>query len=162
MRRKCNFHIVFFDEHAELCIPSHAQTKDLAKYRLARAAIVRHLRHNIQHTHPALRVKRFSSVRAAAFERYLEASGVYFILCHDGAQTSHKSTQAARPGDRGSAEDGSATKNENNRLKRIVARGMIYWFLTREYNVASIDGLEWRDTKVRPRIGDTSSELGLD
>ena len=159
MRRKCNFHVVFFDEHAELCIPYNAQNRDLAKYRLARAAIIRHLRHNIGNIHPALRVKRFSSVRAAAFERYLEASGVYFILCHDGAKPPHESTQADKPDNGNSPENDSAPNSEQNRLKRIVFRGMIYRFLTREYNVASIDGLEWRDTKVQPKIGDGCSGM---
>ena len=139
VRRKCNFHIAFIDEHRELCVPSHASAEHREKYLLARAAIIRHLSHHLPISQPSIEVHTFTSIRHHAFVHYLSTAGVYFVLCHAGALPAKASEHAI------------AAVDSTVKTKRLVFRGMIWWFVTRGFNVALVDGLEWRDTKVEPR-----------
>lgn len=123
-RRKCNFHIAFFDTHKKLCIPNKVAQNDAAKYLLARTAIFRHLQAHMQNSTERLRT--FDSIDCDEFKQYLNETGMYFVMCHDGAQ--HK--------------------------RGIISslRTKIITFISRGYNVALVNGLEWRDTKVMTMV----------
>ncbi|KAI9840404.1 MAG: hypothetical protein M1838_004074 [Thelocarpon superellum] len=141
VRRKCNFHLTFVEEHRELCIPVDAPAEHREKYLLARAAIIRHLHQFLPETHPSLQLLLFASIRGAEFERYLSSTGVYFVVCHDGA----------RPA-RAMAADADRSHHQStgpvHELEKLAFRGMIWWFIHHGYNVALVNGLEWRDSKV--------------
>ena len=153
MQRKCNFHVVFFDNHKDLCIPRGVTTLSRSKYLLARAVIYRHLSINLRGTHPNLKTYSFATEQDELFREYLKTSGVYFVMCHDGANSLPLSTDILSP---------EATKEEQAEIdiqetsRRVVLRRMICWLINGSYNVALINGLEWADTKVAyafaPRI----------
>jgi hypothetical protein len=118
--RGCNFHIAFFDDQPELCIPRDVPARDRAKYLLARACVVRHLRRNVGEG--LTRVCGFEGLEDEAFLRYLREVGAYFVLCHDG--------------------DGAGWE------ERKQFRWMIHWLSQQGWNVALLNGLECQDTKV--------------
>lgn len=143
VQRRCNFHIAFFDQNRELCVPSWA-SNNRDKYLLARAAIIRHLRVNLQPVHPGIEIHLFPSVRSDEFARYLEATDLYFVMCHDGASSSvlRKRELMSKH-----AQDNDADKEAALKVKTMF-RLLIFWFLDQGYNAALVNGLEWRDTKV--------------
>ncbi|KAK3076664.1 hypothetical protein LTS18_012403, partial [Coniosporium uncinatum] len=133
VRRKCNFHIVFFDYHQHLCIPPTPEANEnKEKYLLARAAIMRHLQCNLPGTGPEVRT--FDSITSEAFDEYRQSTGLYFMMCHDGA------TLPTR----------SSVKMEHSHVaqNKIAYRHMIQSFVRKGYNVALVNGLEWMDTKI--------------
>ena len=137
VQRKCNFHLVFFDEHDHLCVPNNAAPANRNKYLLARSVLLRHLRRNLPQSHPTIHVRSFRSASSPEFEEYLTVSGAYFILCHDWAD----STLAS--------EELSDTPNGTSQpSKKVAFRSLICLMINRGYNVALINGLEWMDTKV--------------
>jgi hypothetical protein len=119
--RGCNFHIAFFDDQPELCIPDGVDIKHRAKYLLARAAIIRHLRRNVEES--LTKIYSFPGIDHPAFLKYLHDAGCYFVLCHDGT---------------GAAQDG-----------QMQYRWMLHWLAQKGWNVALLNGLECQDTKVR-------------
>lgn len=148
VQRKCNFHLVFFDEHEEACIPPNVAWSNRSKYLLARSVIIRHFQAHLPGTCPSISLRVFKSVQDSDFDDYLKSSAVYFMLCHDGAILTL------------TTEKKSTLKHDNSemirleaeeRSRKIVFRGLIYSMIKRGYNVALINGLEWMDTKVRPR-----------
>ncbi|MCJ1475667.1 hypothetical protein MMC13_004330 [Lambiella insularis] len=140
VRRMCNFHIVFFSDHEDLCIPPQIfPRKNL--YMLARSVIIRHLKSHLPESHPEIKVLNFSSVHEALFQEFLESSGVYFIMCHDGAHAHVKSKV-----------NNSASSTCNGDWQRLAFRRMIGRFISLGFNVALINGLEIRDTKVMAMI----------
>ncbi|KAI9827474.1 MAG: hypothetical protein M1832_004824 [Thelocarpon impressellum] len=143
VRRKCNFHIAFFEDNKHLCVPLHTSPLQQKKYLLARSAVIRHLTENLRRTHSKIEIHSFRSVRQPAFQQYLHAAGVYFVLCHDGA---HEAGGSHKLGSGTTTPD--AQYKELDNTKRLVFRGMIRWFITHGFNVALVDGVEWRDTKV--------------
>lgn len=146
LRRKCVFHIVFFDAHQHLCIPRATPSTRRDKYLLARAIVIRHLKVHLKISHPTIRVLAFQSVTDEAFQEYLLASGAYFVMTHDGANPSDlesdRSVQERIPG-----LDLAAVEREELQRK-VRFRSTIFSILEQGYNVALIDGLEWMDTKV--------------
>ena len=90
-----------------------------------------------------IQITIFKSVQDVRFDEYLKASGVYFMLCHDGAEPN------TFDGER--IED----KIEKTRLeaedcsRKLCFRTMICVLINKAYNVALINGLEWMDTKAR-------------
>ena len=136
---------MFFDDHKDLCIPPGVTTLGRSKYLLARAAIQRHLSINLQGTHPNLRVYSFATEQDDSFREYLKTSGVYFVMCHDGANPLPLSTDKLSPG---ATEQDQAEIEAHETSRRIVFRRMICWLIHESYNVALINGLEWADTKV--------------
>lgn len=118
--RKCNFHLAFFHDHEQLCIPSTASPNHQQKFLLARAAIIRHLKRNI--ATDLIPIHTFPTVTCTEFHDYLSDTGVYFVMCHDGAQTTDSSKTAFRQ--------------------------MIQWLVYRGYNIALINSIEFHDTKV--------------
>jgi hypothetical protein len=124
--RKCNFQIVFFDDHEQFCVPTSASPESRFKYLLARAALIRHLKQNLPSAAPKVLVKNFSSVDCKSFTNYLDSQGVYFVMCHDG------STQS--------------------KAQKAGFRWMIHWFIEQGYNAALINSLEFLDTKVMSMV----------
>ena len=145
MQRKCNFHVVFFDNHKDFCIPRGVPAFDRPKYLLARAAIQRHLEINLRESHPYLEIHSFTSEQDTAFRDYLKSTGVYFVMCHDGANPGPLSTN---PSTSGVKEGESLRIDAQETSRKIAFRSMICWLINEGYNVALINGLEWADTKV--------------
>lgn len=145
IQRKCNFHVVFFDNHRELCLPRGVPVIDRPKYILARAAIQRHLSVNLRQSHPALEIHSFASEQDTAFRAYLKATGIYFVMCHDGANPVPLSTDPSLPG---ANEEDQAEIDAQETSRKVAFRTMICWLINESYNVALINGLEWADTKV--------------
>lgn len=143
-QRKCNFHVVFFDNHKELCLPRRVPAIDKPKYLLARAAIQRHLGVNLRESHPTLEIHSFASEQDMAFRGYLKATGVYFVMCHDGANPVPLSTELSQ----GANEEEKVEVDAQETLRKVAFRTLICWLINESYNVALINGLEWADTKV--------------
>ncbi|KAF6231914.1 hypothetical protein HO173_009751 [Letharia columbiana] len=116
IQRKCNFHVVFFDNHRELCLPRGVPVIDRPKYLLARAAIQRHLSVNLRQSHPALEIHSFASEQDTAFRAYLKATGIYFVMCHDGANPVPLSTDPSLPGAKEKIRPRSTPRKRRERL----------------------------------------------
>lgn len=144
-QRKCNFHVVFFDSHKDLCLPRGVLAIDRPKYLLARAVIQRHLSVNLRTSHPTLEIHSFASEQDAAFREYLKSTGVYFVMCHDGANPVSLSTD---PSLIGATEEEQAEIDAQETSRKVAFRAMICWLMNESYNVALLNGLEWADTKV--------------
>ncbi|KAL8648795.1 MAG: hypothetical protein Q9226_005845, partial [Calogaya cf. arnoldii] len=144
LQRKCVFHLVFFEIHKELCIPRATPPASRNKYLLARAIIIRHLEVHLHASHPTVKVYTFNSVHHSAFQEYLQASGAYFIMTHDGANPSppNQDPQLKRQ-----KLDSDSIESEELR-RRVMFRATIFAVIDQGYNIALIDGLEWMDTKI--------------
>ena len=145
VQRKCNFHLVFFEKHQELCIPRGTASSNAIKYILARIAIIRHLSVHLQKSQFSIEIHKFQSYNDPKFKQYLSASGVYFVMCHDGANpvpVSQDPLIMVKP-------EAEKTQIEHEETTRKIAfRVMICWLINQGYNAALINGLEWADTKV--------------
>jgi hypothetical protein len=164
-KRTCVFHIAFFAENAHLCVPVGTLDKLRYRYLLAREAIIRHLSENGPALGPEQWIKKFSSYRSPDFRSYLLTSGAYFFMCHDGG-FAESSVAKVMTDNRNESEtlfadsdsvDGEKTDKKrdvdtslsNEALQcRIDLRRMIYRFMDYGYNIALINSLEFRDTKV--------------
>lgn len=143
--RRCNFHVAFFEQNRELCIPQWVSSDVRNKYLLARAAIIRHLRVNLPKSHPEIEIHIFPSVHSSAFAQYVAATDLYFVMCHDGSSSGvlrKRNTQST------SAAETSPEESENELRMKTMYRLLVYWFLDQGYNVALVNGLEWLDTKI--------------
>lgn len=144
-QRKCNYNVVFFESHSQLCIPRGTSANNKPKYLLARSIVKRHLSANLQRTNLSIDIRSFKNVQDANFIEYLRATGVYFVMSHDGANPIPLSI---------SASDDEAVKMEKDRIeaeettRKVMLRSMIGALISHGYNVALINGLEWQDTKV--------------
>jgi hypothetical protein len=146
--RKCNFHIAFFEQNRELCIPPTASESSRAKYLLARATIIRHLLVNLPETCPNIEIHLFKSFHGEDFKEYMDSADLYFVLCHDGASPFVTKQKALRSANK---VPGSVEEDRNDAAhvySRTMFRSMIFWFIKQGYNAALVNGLEWRDTKV--------------
>ena len=151
LQRKCVFHLVFFNVHERLCIPRATSPARQEKYLLARAIIMRHLTNHLPQSHPNIKIFTFESALDRAFQNYLTASGAYFIMTHDGANTLplNEDSQFLDSQDL----DLESIRGEEMQ-RRVTFRTTIYHFIAQGYNIALIDGLEWMDTKVKPSHDD--------
>ncbi|KAL3608254.1 hypothetical protein FPOAC2_03248 [Fusarium poae] len=80
-RRDCNFDVLFFRDHENLCVPQHAvgSTKG-AKHRLTRRILIQHfIKSNLD-----FRILEFDSFESNECKSYLSSHGVHFMLCDDG------------------------------------------------------------------------------
>lgn len=127
-RRNCNFHLAFFDDREHLCIPSHANETQSAKYRLARAVIIRHLQANLARVSSAMKLLVFPSLTSESFNTALTTGAYMFVMMNDGAA--------------------DACQCIPHMDANFDLRLAICSLITRGYSVALINGLEWRDTKV--------------
>ena len=76
---------------------------------------------------------------------FLKATGIYFVMSHDGANPVPIPNDAAIQ----SLSEESKTNIERQELSRKLAfREMICFLIVQGYNIALINGLEWQDTKV--------------
>jgi hypothetical protein len=105
--------------------------------------------------------KRFTSFTGDEFIQYLQESGIYFVMCHDGAMADaavsdsplrSESKQDLRTYEedeeflRGTKD--SASSASVGRLHQVNLRAMILWFMDNRYNVALINELHCADSKV--------------
>ncbi|KAL9635425.1 MAG: hypothetical protein Q9204_002631 [Flavoplaca sp. TL-2023a] len=144
LQRKCVFHLVFFDTHKELCIPRATPSQSKNKYLLARAIILRHLEVHLHLSHPTVKIYTFDSVLDPAFQNYLNASGAYFIMTHDGANPLPLSRDSRL---KHHNLDVQSIESEEHR-RRVMFRTSIFAVIDQGYNIALIDGLELMDTKI--------------
>jgi hypothetical protein len=141
VQRKCNFNITFFDSNKEFCVPASASSKNASRYYLARAAIIRHLKKNVATSQP-IAVNEFKSWDSPEFVEYLHKASPYFLMTHDGAKAvAHKSHFQVD-------DSAQATPDDH----RVHLREMMLSFISRGFNVALVNGLEWRDTKVMTMV----------
>ena len=96
----------------------------------------------------SIELHTFKSTNDEAFARYLFTTGVYFVMCHDGAF--NNSTQAQATSDKRIGDLNQNDASETSRKARF--RGMILLLLSWGYNIALINGLEWHDTKVMTEV----------
>ncbi|KAK6440119.1 hypothetical protein LTR95_003663 [Oleoguttula sp. CCFEE 5521] len=150
VQRKANFHIAFFDSNRELCLPPSADKANSSKYFLARAAIIHHLQVNLRKAHPTVKVHVFPTYKSDEFAAYLHSTSPYFLMAHDGASAINRKGKIMTS-DKGNAQKGN----------RVALREMIMSFISRGYNVALVNGLEWRDTKVMTMVLETRDRYAL-
>ncbi|KAI0828791.1 P-loop containing nucleoside triphosphate hydrolase protein [Hypoxylon sp. FL0890] len=81
--RGCNFHLVWFDSHKDLCIPYNTRDEHGYKYILTRAILIQHFACSSA-SHISC---RFDSVDCDAFRQYLTSNPQYFFMCSDGRAT---------------------------------------------------------------------------
>ncbi|KZM19932.1 RNA helicase [Ascochyta rabiei] len=159
--RRCNFHIAFFDEYQDLCVPQDASPAVSEKYLLARAAIIRHLQVNLRPVHPDIEVKVFPSSTSEAFEDYLSITDVYFILCHDGASTKDVRKRAILHKDIDSLKSEDKSLGERQEQYKASLRTLIYTMMQRGYSAALVNGLEFNDTKAIASVLEHSRAMTL-
>lgn len=128
---RCCFNIVFFDENSELVACAASNKKHASKYKLAREVIIRHLKTNLGKSHPHIDVRSFPSIHSVEFEDYLRTVNVYFVMCHNGALA---------------AKGGNLESSSESWL--LLVKG----FMNHRYNVALINEIEWRDSKIITRV----------
>ncbi|KAM3416704.1 P-loop containing nucleoside triphosphate hydrolase protein [Cercospora zeina] len=145
VKRKCNFNIIFFKSNRKLCLPPLADPATACRYYLARAAVIRHLQANIAKVHPDIKINVFGSWNSVEFIEYLKDTSPYFLMAHDGA----------RAVDRKSNRNADDIDSPSPKAHRIALRQMILSFIGRGYNVALVNGLEWRDTKIMTMVLET-------
>ncbi|KAG9243714.1 hypothetical protein BJ878DRAFT_509403 [Calycina marina] len=134
IKRHCNFHIAFFEENAELCIPRGLRDTHRPRYLLARTVIKRHLKIHLNSAQPGVKVNTFPSLESSAFRKYLDLTPIHFVMAHDGA---------AKMG-----QESSDETSEDDNTSKIILRGMIWWFNNHKQNVVLINSIEFRDSKV--------------
>ncbi|RYN78121.1 hypothetical protein AA0119_g13556, partial [Alternaria tenuissima] len=170
LSRRCRFQVVCFDQNEELCIPPNAGRTDWPKYALARSVIFRHLARNLNSDERVI-LKRFTSFMDDEFVQYLNDSGTYFVMCHDGAMPDASRSHLALRSDGGedleSYEDdqvlpretkNSASSSSTGRLRKQNLRAMILWFISNRYNVALINELQCTDSKTMVVILESSRQ----
>lgn len=164
LMRKCHFHVAFFADNARLCIPSNEPSELSSRYLLAREAIIQHLCHNLHRVTPSVDIKLFDGYESEKFRAYLASSGAYFFMCHDGAlgervsrgqvdSDSSDSDASSEAPDESDEEledtaDGELDMPASEMPSKLGYRRMVHWFICNGYNVALINTLECRDTKV--------------
>ncbi|GKU07020.1 dead deah box helicase [Fusarium langsethiae] len=118
-RRDCNFDILFFRDHENLCVPQQAvsSTKG-AKYRLTRRILIQHfIKSNLD-----FRILEFASFESSECKNYLSGHGVHFVLCDDGRTSSI---------------------DQATHLQHLL-----YKVLTSGRHVANINSITWKSSKV--------------
>lgn len=109
--------------------------------------------------------KRFTSFTDDEFVQYLNGSGTYFVMCHDGAMPdvaeSNLSLRSDSSQDLQANEEGqillrerkeSASSPSAGHLRKVKFRAMILWFMGNRYNIALINELHCADSKVSPPV----------
>ncbi|KAI0490371.1 hypothetical protein F4859DRAFT_520193 [Xylaria cf. heliscus] len=126
--RGCNFHVVFFDNQAELCIPLTAPDSVRYKYQMTRTILIQHLRQSATTASgkdSAGLVFFFPSIDSQLFRQYLAQYPATFLLCHDGHAASLQYTP-----------------------KQAAFHYMIHQFLQLRRSVALIHGTEFKSSRV--------------
>lgn len=123
-QRGCNFDIIFFSDLKDTCVPAGCAPGNVYKYQLARSLLIRHLSRaapkELGGVQPS--VHEFESPEDSDFEDYMHDHALHFILCHEGDDREKEDT--------------------------ILLRQMIYEFISGGKNVAIINYVEWKSSKV--------------
>lgn len=77
-------------------------------------------------------VNTFASLESDEFKDYLHITPVHFVMIHDGSSRSANTVE----------------NSEDEKLAKTLLRGMIWWWNTHQLNVALINRIEFRDSKV--------------
>ncbi|EJT80287.1 DEAD/DEAH box helicase [Gaeumannomyces tritici R3-111a-1] len=136
------FHVVWFSNQEQLCIPPQALEANHAKYHLTRAVLIEHLNRNAGSGSPKVSFE-FPGLSSPEFELYLQESAVQCFVCSDG-----------RPGPTDSPKD-------DERRQRCL--DIIFRLNTHEYSIALLDGMVMTSSKVFTTVFSPqySSELPL-
>ncbi|EWC47251.1 hypothetical protein DRE_03370 [Drechslerella stenobrocha 248] len=123
-RRGCNFHVIFFEDRRLLSF-NHATTRrNRAGHPiLIREAFFHHLQQSLTADNP-VKVHQFKSLADPAFKRYLSDAKPYFCMAHD------------------------AVASARSREQHLLQCGMLWSLMRDGYNVALLDRVEFRDSKV--------------
>jgi hypothetical protein len=160
--RRCNFHIAFFDDYQDVCVPQEALPANIEKYLLARSAIIRHLQVNLDEVHPDIEVHRFSSTSSEDFSEYLRTTDIYFVLCHDGASGKDLRKRAILDKNLDVLDREERDQPQRQKDYKSWYRTLIFGLMKRGYSTALINGLEWRDTKVETSVLEHSRSMHLE
>ncbi|RYP47761.1 hypothetical protein DL768_006229 [Monosporascus sp. mg162] len=131
--RGCNFHIIWFDSHMNLCVPYDTPGEEAYKYLLTRAVIIQHFACAAGATFSY----RFNSVHDDGFREYLAQTTLHFFMGSDGRATQ--------------SDDHPTTLGHLSIGYRMVCTG---------YCVAFIDDIEFRSSKVNVSL--ITPSQGLD
>ena len=169
-QRKCVFEIVFFDCNARFCIPAGTSDDNNDRYLLAREAIIQHLVTISQDNEHGFGVHMFESYHSESFEEHLLDSGAFVFMCHEGALDDINEIDEVSDDDddddddddssdedyqEGNRDDDFTNENKSGNIHFRVSssviglRIMIRWFIAHGSNIALVNNLEFRDTKVR-------------
>ncbi|KAI5803830.1 hypothetical protein EDC01DRAFT_472866 [Geopyxis carbonaria] len=147
-RRKCVYHVVFFEDHAKVCVPPTAADEDTTKYALSRGVLKRHLL-NVD----AARKERdedtvyvFQSVTDAAFDEYLERKRPYFFMCHNGDDW--QDLENSDDDVDGEVTEVRASEVTEGKASEAEMKAMTRRFMMKGYNVALINHVEFLDSKI--------------
>ncbi|OBT53071.1 hypothetical protein VE04_07983 [Pseudogymnoascus sp. 24MN13] len=131
IKRHCNFHIAFFADHKELCIPPGSSAQR-SRYLLTRTLLIQHLEVHLPDT-CGVEVHVFPSLGSDEFNTFLAHSPVYFVMAHDGSL----------PTEGKEVQEGAREKTA-----KVLLRGILASFNARNLNVALINQNEIRDSKI--------------
>lgn len=98
---------------------------------MTRSIVIKHLTLKLTTRFPGVKVLQFESIDSKDFKSYLDNAGLHFAMLHDGASASK--SQAV--------EDPSISDKE-------CLRAIIACFIQQNLNIALINRIEIRDTKV--------------
>lgn len=143
-KRGCNFDLVFFRHYSQLCLPHGVSgPANGYKYELARAIIIGHLQVNLNQQASTLsggrnpRILEFDSELDAGFLQYLQNHMLQFFLCHDGG-------------------DGSGADDQS-----LAFQYLIHHFVSYNRNVAVINTVQWKSSKVRVCVSLATAQFCL-
>lgn len=162
LTRQCHFHVAFFDDHQDLCIPQGTPPADSERYLLARAAIIRHLKVNLQEVQPDIKILTFQSSTSDEFATYLQETDIYFVLCHDGASSNDSQRRQAAQKDLKAPENEEKVVPDSGHAYKTGFRTLIYGLMQRGYNTALLNGLQLRDTKIETTVLEPSRSMNID
>lgn len=113
-------------------IPHCAASKDIyrSKYALTREVIYQHLAAHLHKKNSDIQVCRFPAVNSPEFQSHVQTYSVYFAMCHNGAMR---------------RQGAQTAESMLHVLQRVMASGL---------DVAIINEIEWRDTKVSSLLFD--------
>jgi hypothetical protein len=118
-RRDCNFDVLFFEDHENLCVAKEAVGSTRGtKHRLTRRILIQHFtKSNLD-----FKVLEFKSFESDECRNYLSSNAVHFVLCDDG-------------------RDSSADQ-------AIHLQHLIWKVMTSGIHIAIINSVTWRSSKV--------------
>ncbi|KAJ5782615.1 hypothetical protein N7457_004389 [Penicillium paradoxum] len=169
-QRKCVFQVVFFTQNTPLCIPPGIHGDLHKRYLLAREAIIQHLLSIPIHSSQYFQAFRFESYQSEEFKAHLINSGAYMFMCHDGAFSGYNKDDPVDDTDSSDSETSDLDSNsedddhkdlyvdEQGEPERLRLRRMIYWIVAHGINVALINSLVFRDTKIMAMVIESSSK----
>ncbi|KAM3510492.1 hypothetical protein MY11210_005842 [Beauveria gryllotalpidicola] len=79
--RGCQFHIIWFENHEQLCTPTNSSAATSGFHRLTRAILIKHLRHDLAGNKITF---EFPNVKSPVFQQYTAKNSLRFFLCLDG------------------------------------------------------------------------------